>query len=135
LIQQIIPTRTRCIVWEVPLTRRIIYLIDKWYKKKNQSGPATPNIESVKISGENMEFATSQFIGVDSLMSVQFQIIRNSMVIKDSVANWENIYGVDQNKKPLNSNRGINLNNVKIPASLFHTSDTYYLKFVIVILI
>lgn len=102
--------------------------LDKWYKKKNQSGPATPNIESVKISGENMEFATSQFIGVDSLMSVQFQIIRNSMVIKDSVANWENIYGVDQNKKPLNSNRGINLNNVKIPASLFHTSDTYYLK-------
>lgn len=102
--------------------------LDKWYKKKNQSGPAIPMIETNKISGENTEFNISKFSGVDSLMSLQFQVTKNLMVIKDSIINWENIYGVDQYNKPLDLNHGMNMNQIKIPLSLLSPGGTYYLR-------
>jgi len=103
-------------------------LIDKWYKAKNQSGPQTPAIENVEHTEEYVLFNTSKFLGFDSLMSVQFQVIDSSLsypVVIDSMSHWENIYGIDQNSKPIDLNRNINLYQSRISKAVLSDSKEY----------
>ncbi|MBK7173137.1 MAG: metallophosphoesterase [Bacteroidales bacterium] len=87
-------------------------VIDKWYKVKNQSAPATPLIENISKTGEFIQFTTSHFSGTDSLMSVRFQVIDSTLtspVVIDSTRHWTNIYGIDPSAEPLDLNLNINL--------------------------
>jgi hypothetical protein len=102
--------------------------MDTWYKKTLQPGPATPAVENALINPETIQFNTSAFSGTDSLMTVEMKVNErsaNSPIVLDSLANWENIYGTDLNYIPLDKNRGINLNQLKIRKSLLSVSKSY----------
>jgi len=103
-------------------------LMDTWYKRILQTGPETPTVENAVINTETIQFNTSRFVGVDSLMSVEMKIIDtsgNSPVILDSLVHWENIYGVDNNFIPIDKNSHINLNQLKIRKSQLFAGKSY----------
>ncbi len=103
-------------------------LMDTWYKKPLQPGPATPAVENASINPETIQFNTSAFSGTDSLMTVEMKINErsaNSPIVLDSLANWENIYGTDQNFIPIDKNRSINLNQLKIKKAKLSVGKSY----------
>lgn len=103
-------------------------LMDTWYKKTLQTGPATPTVENASINPETIQFNTSAFSGTDSLMTVEMKINErsaNSPIVLDSLANWENIYGTDQNFIPIDKNRSINLNQLKIKKAKLSVGKSY----------
>jgi len=106
-------------------------LMDRWHKSKNQSGPATPVIENVERTNEYVQITSSKFSGIDSLMSVQFQVIDSSQnwpIVIDSITHWENIYGVDANSNPVDLNWNINLYQSKIKRSLLSVDKEYFFR-------
>lgn len=85
--------------------------LDSWYKIKNQANPDTPLIENVTSTNENVQISVSKYSGIDSLMSVQFQVIdstKSSSLALDSLIQVKNIYGVDENSKPIDKNSNVN---------------------------
>lgn len=106
-------------------------LTDRWHKSKNQSGPATPVVENVERTNEYVQITSSEFSGVDSLMSVQFQVIDSSQslhLVIDSITHWENIYGVDANSNPVNLNRNVNLYQSRVNRSLLSDNKDYFFR-------
>jgi len=106
-------------------------LIDSWYRSKSQPGPGTPVTENVENTEEYIQFATSVFSGTDSLMSVRFQVIDSSLslpVVIDSTMNWTNIYGIDQNSKPIDINLNINLYQSRIRKVQLTDSKEYLFR-------
>ncbi len=105
-------------------------LLDVWHKSKNQAGPGTPVIESIEWSNGNVMINTSRISGIDSIMSVQFQVIDSSAsprIIIDSITHWKNIYGIDQNAVPIDLNQNINLYQSKVDASkLSKDKDNFF---------
>ncbi len=105
--------------------------MDEWYRKINQPGPDTPEVTGSINSGNYLQMNTSAFTGPDSLMSVQYQVFRNmqgSVIIKDSVIHWKNIFGIDANGEPVDLNRDINLTQIKIRSSLVSGTGPYYFR-------
>ncbi len=105
--------------------------LDFWYKNKNQSRPNTPSVENAEISSSYIQFNTSKFSGVDSIMTVQFQVIDssdNSKILVDSLVHWKNIYGVDSYYKPVDKNLNINLYQSKVSLSSIIKGKTYLFK-------
>lgn len=106
-------------------------LIDQWHKVKDQFKPSKPSIESITPTENYIEFSSSVFSGVDSIMSVRFQVIDSSMnqtVLIDSTINWTNIYGVDSHGNPVDLNKNINLYQHRIGKSQLSASGKYYLR-------
>ncbi|MBK7214178.1 MAG: fibronectin type III domain-containing protein [Bacteroidales bacterium] len=106
-------------------------LIDQWHKVKNQSRPTKPSIESITSTENYIEFTSSVFSGIDSIMSVRFQVIDSSMIQSvaiDSTINWTNTYGVDSNGNPIDLNKYINLYQNRINKSQLSESGKYYLR-------
>lgn len=106
-------------------------LIDVWHKSKKQANPATPVIENIVWSNETVQFNTSKFSGIDSIMSVQFQVIDSSQslqVIIDSIIHRMNIYGIDQNSVPIDLNQNINLYQSKIDILKLSTAKNYFFR-------
>ena len=104
-------------------------LIDNWHKVKNQPEPEKPQIESVSQTVDFIQFNTSLFSGIDSLMSVRVQIIDSSLsspVIIDSIIHWKNVYGIDQNNAPVDLNLNINLYQSRISKAQLSGSKEYY---------
>ncbi len=102
--------------------------MDTWYKKKNQAGPDTPVAEGISFVGNNIQLNTSIFSGTDTIMSAHLQVIdssANPYIVVDTVLNWKNIYGVDQNNNPIDLNRGINLYQTKINSALLQGNKPY----------
>ncbi len=105
--------------------------LDSWYKFKNQAGPATPQLLSIEKEDNLIQFLTSAFDGVDSLMSVQFQVFDSSssaIIVIDSTRHWTNIYNVDLNHKPVDLNKGINLLQSTINSSQLPANDDYFFR-------
>ncbi len=103
-------------------------LLDKWYKKVNQSGPSKPTVENVLVNPDNIQFNTSQFSGVDSLMTVEMQVTElsiDSPVILDHFVHWKDIYEVDKNYIPIDQNSAINLYQLKINKSMLAENKSY----------
>jgi hypothetical protein len=106
-------------------------VIDRWHKAKNQSGPQTPETESVERTEGYVLFNTSKFSGMDSLMTVRFQVIDSSSspaIVIDSAMHWTNIYGIDQNAKPVDRNRDINLYQSRVSTALLSGSKDYMFR-------
>lgn len=104
-------------------------LIDNWHKVKNQPEPEKPQIENVSQTDDFILFNTSLFSGIDSLMSVRFQIIDSSLsspVVIDSIIHWKNVYGIDQNNAPVDLNLNINLYQSRIRKAQLSGSKEYY---------
>lgn len=92
-------------------------LLDQWYKRKNQSPPATPEIKGIEVNDGLLQLNLSQYSGVDSLMSVQLQISdadENQKIVVDTMFHWQNIFGVDTNGMPINLNQQLKLDHPQI---------------------
>jgi len=103
-------------------------IINSWYKKVNQYAPKTPSIENIQSIGEYVQINTSQFEGVDSLMSVQIQIIdgtQNETVAFDTLIQKVDIYGVDKSQKPTDLNKGNNIYATAIPIKFLNAKSNY----------
>jgi hypothetical protein len=103
-------------------------IIDSWYKKMNQPAPNTPFIVSIETANEYVQINTSQFDGIDSLMSVQIQVIdgtQNNAVVFDSLIQKVNIYGVDSSQKPTDLNKDNNIYETNLPIRFFNTKSNY----------
>ena len=106
-------------------------LMDTWYKSKNQAGPETPGLLNFEITGNHIQFNTSEFSGPDSLMSVHFQVIdslQSSNIVIDSITHWTNIYNIDQYFKPVDMNKGINLLQSTISLAQLTEGKNYYFR-------
>ena len=103
-------------------------LMDTWYKKILQAGPETPTVENAVFNAGTIQFNTSVFSGKDSLMTVEMKINERSVtspIVLDSLANWKNIYGVDENYIPIDKNHAINLNQLQIRKSQLSAGKNY----------
>ncbi len=106
-------------------------LIDFWYKKINQPKPETPVVQKVESIGSYFLFTTSTFLGVDSIMSVEYQIIDStgvSPLVIDSIAHWKNVFGVDANNNPVDLNKGINLYQFKLNKANLNSAKNYQFR-------
>jgi hypothetical protein len=82
----------------------------------------------VIVHPDNLQFNTSAFSGIDSLMSVELKIADASaptQAVLDSLVHWKNIYGVDKSFNPIDKNLNINLNQLIIHKSRLNQNKTY----------
>lgn len=103
-------------------------IIDTWHKKLNQPAPKTPFIESIETLNEYVQINTSQFDGIDSLMSIQIQVIdgtQNNAVVFDTLIQKINIYGVDSSQKPTDLNKDNNIYETNLPIRFFNAKSNY----------
>jgi hypothetical protein len=104
-------------------------VIDSWYNVKNQAAPNKPLMLSIDISDSQIiKLNTSAFSGVDSLMSVQFQVIDSTLgvpVVVDSIFHWENVFNVNASGIPVDLNAGINMYQSKVEKSKLSISKEY----------
>lgn len=103
-------------------------LMDRWHKKLNQSGPATPHVDLSAVENEVIQFGSSVFSGDDSLMTVNFQVADNTAfasTIVDSLVHWKDIYGVDKSYNPIDRNLNINLYRQEIRTSVLEDNHVY----------
>jgi hypothetical protein len=80
----------------------------------NQEGPATPEVENIGFTDNEIQVFTSEFSGADSLMSVELQVVdqpSGNAVVLDTLFHWVNIYGVDESYNPIDKNRDQNFPN------------------------
>lgn len=106
-------------------------LMDVWYKSKNQSNPETPIINKIESLSTYYQFTTSTFSGVDSLMSVEYQVIdstQKSPVIIDTLIHWKNIFGVDQYDTPVDLNKDLNLYQFKLYKAQLSDEKSYLIR-------
>jgi len=105
--------------------------MDSWYRNSGQPGPETPAIENIEVTEETIKPVLSEFIGTDSLMSVEIQVIDGSEegpVVMDSLVHWTDIYGVDENYNPVDRHAGINLYKPVINTSLLPGKKEYCMR-------
>ncbi len=106
-------------------------LLDRWYKKKNQQRPDTPVAENAALMGNSIQFTSSQFSGLDSLMTVELQVLDsadNSHIVIDTLVHWTNIYGIDANSEPVDINHGIDLYHISMNTSLLSGVKKCYFR-------
>jgi hypothetical protein len=103
-------------------------VLDFWYKKTKQPRPATPAIEMVTQTANQIKLQLSPFSGADSLMSVQVRIYdeHDDQPVIDTTYHWQNIFGIDANGYPVDENSGLNMLQPIIPVkSLTGTRNIY----------
>ncbi|MCX6151234.1 MAG: metallophosphoesterase [Ignavibacteriales bacterium] len=106
-------------------------LMDRWYRKLNQTAPGKPVANNPIKSTNNLVFNSSAYSGSDSLMSSRIQISDNpnfNPTVIDSISNWEDIYGVDSNFNPIDKNAGIDLTKLTLTKSHFADNKQYYYR-------
>ncbi len=106
-------------------------VIDSFYKKLGQPGPSKPEIEKVEQGNGQILVHTSEFEGIDSIMSVQMQVFADafySSTVFDTVIHKENIYGVDKNGDPVDLNDGKNIYQTSISEDVFTPGRNYYFR-------
>jgi purple acid phosphatase-like protein/type IX secretion system substrate protein/calcineurin-like phosphoesterase family protein/concanavalin A-like lectin/glucanase superfamily protein len=97
--------------------------LDTWHRKLNQPAPEQPQCTATRISGDTISLQLSPFTGMDSVMSLQFQVSETpgnfSVSVLDSTHHWQNIYGADSAYNPVDLNAGIDMSemNVVLPDS------------------
>ncbi len=104
-------------------------LIDFWYKKPNQPAPNTPYVENVIAKDKYVQVNTSPFAGVDSLMTVQIQVLdssKNPEIVLDTFVQMVNIYGIDSFLNPVDLNRDINIYQTNIPFEILPPKSCYF---------
>jgi hypothetical protein len=106
-------------------------VLDHWYRKINQDGPGTPEVENIVITRDEIQLNTSDFAGADSLMSVEVQAVDHSSgdrVVLDTLFHWMNIHGVDKNNHPIDKNSSLDLYRPVLERSLFRGDKSYGIR-------
>ncbi|MFN8209091.1 MAG: metallophosphoesterase [Bacteroidales bacterium] len=109
-------------------------LLDHWYRKPDQPAPEKPLVFNASLDNSRVIFHSSLFAGVDSLMTVNLQIIDSAsipVIVLDTLIHWENIYGVNAQGKPVDLNAGIDLYNTAVNRSRFidHSTCSYRIRY------
>jgi hypothetical protein len=106
-------------------------VLDSWYRKINQDGPGTPEVENIVVTNDEIEVHTSEFAGADSLMSVEVQAVDHSSgdaVVLDTLFHWMNIYGVDENNNPIDKNSSLDLYRPLLDKTRFRGDRSYGIR-------
>jgi hypothetical protein len=104
--------------------------MDFVYRKNNQPPPSTPAIEKVAIGDDSVRVITSPYSGLDSLMSVQLQVLyaSNNQSIVDMVIHWSNFYGTDVDNNPIEKNLHVNLYRINIDRTRLTSGQSYTIR-------
>jgi acid phosphatase type 7 len=111
--------------------RRNVERMDHWYRKLQQAGPGAPVVRPTSPIGDQVVLNSSPFAGPDSLMTVRVQVADNASFLNvaiDTMAYWQNLYGVDAHFEPIDRNRGIDLTRLAISDSRFTSGKVYYYR-------
>ncbi|MBK6964477.1 MAG: metallophosphoesterase [Bacteroidales bacterium] len=103
-------------------------VLDTWYKKANQPAPQAPVIENVLYGDQFIQFNTSDFSGIDSIMTAELQITDSAnanLIAVDTLVQWKNIYGINAQSEPVDLNVGIDLSSISIPLTLLQSDKAY----------
>jgi hypothetical protein len=106
-----------------------ITVMDSWYRKLNQAKPETPSCVSAVLKNDSVYLLSSQFSGVDSLMSVELQATSTpndySQPLLDLTTDWRDIFGIDSNGNAKDLNKNINLLKHTISVKSLINGKTY----------
>ncbi len=106
-------------------------VMDTWYKKKDQPGPQTPVIKTVIFDDQRIQFITSEYIGTDSLMTVEIQITDSAnmnLSVVDTLFHWKNINGINARSEPVDLNLGIELSKINIGTKSLQLNKAYSVR-------
>lgn len=106
-------------------------VLDTWYRKKNQDGPETPEVENLVITNDEFQLFTSEFAGADSLMSMELQVVGHpsgDSVVLDTLFHWMNIYEVDESNNPIDKNSSLDLYRPVLDKNLFAWDKSYGIR-------
>jgi hypothetical protein len=106
-------------------------VMDRWYRKQNQQAPLTPVTNAPIVLSNQIVFNTSDYIGIDSLMTVRIQISSNpnfTTSVIDTMVHWKNVYGVTAQFIPIDLNAGIDLKHLAFNSSRFVSGHTYHYR-------
>ena len=109
---------------------RDIEVRDHWYRKFNQPAPQTPVTYHPIVDSNKVTFNTSEISG-DSLMTVKIQVAEDENFINaviDTMIDWKDIYGVDENFDPVDLNKDIDLTKLSFESSNFISGSLYYYR-------
>jgi len=102
-----------------PTDPRENILLDSWYRDPSADGPMTPEALEVEDLGESLLFRGSAFEGVDSLMTVEIQVLDSAdheVVQYTRQFHFTDVYGVNAEKLPVDLNMGKSLYAIEISA-------------------
>ncbi|HLO58415.1 MAG TPA: fibronectin type III domain-containing protein [Bacteroidales bacterium] len=100
-------------------------IMDVIYRKNDQLAPQQPVIENITTRNDSLYIATSEYKGVDSLMSLHLQVFRSNQLLVDTVLQGMNIYGLNQGL-PVNRNASVDLNRLALPVSSLETGSCVF---------
>jgi len=106
-------------------------LLDTWYRKVDQSAPATPSVSVPTIFPNKVVFNSTPMSGLDSMMTVRMQVAYDTsftQFVLDTMAHWKDIYGSDAQYNPVDKNAGIDLTKIEIPRTRFIEGKSFYYK-------
>lgn len=106
-------------------------MMDYWYRKANQQAPSAPTTNAPAITASQITFNSSEYTGIDSLMSVRMQISVDQnfgTTIIDTIVHWKNVYGVTAQFEPIDLNAGLDLTKLTFDASRFISGNTYHYR-------
>ncbi|HOW30809.1 MAG TPA: fibronectin type III domain-containing protein [Bacteroidales bacterium] len=103
---------------------------DSWSRKLNQPAPEKPQaLNPSIIPGGNLILHASEYAGTGELMSSQFQVTATpgdyANPIINTIRDWRDIYGVDNQFNPVDLNAGIDLASLEIPADTLQPDSTF----------
>ncbi|MFO7668707.1 MAG: metallophosphoesterase [Bacteroidales bacterium] len=106
-------------------------VLDTWYRKINQDGPGTPEVENIVMTNDEIQVHISEFTGADSLMSVDLQVVDQTSgdsLVLDTLFHWMNIYGVDENNNPTDKNSSLDLYRPVLDKTLLRGDKSYGIR-------
>lgn len=105
--------------------------LDRWYRKRLQPGPDVPISHPPEIQDGSVVLHSSPISGPDSLMTVRIQIATTadfSSLKIDTLVHWQNIYGVNSDYEPTDTNEGLDLTQMRLALSRFQSEQVYYYR-------
>ncbi|MFZ5942406.1 MAG: fibronectin type III domain-containing protein [Bacteroidota bacterium] len=105
--------------------------VDSWYRKTDQPAPSTPVAESVEVLNDYIQFGSSAYEGMDSLMTVELQIVDSADVEHirfEKFFHWTDIYGVDDVGMPFDLNAGKDLCALRIRRDELSGNETHLFR-------
>jgi len=106
---------------------------DQWHRRLNQAAPDKPvALAATTLQNGQAVLHASPFSGSDDLMSSHFQLTtatgQYAPPLLDRITDWQDIYGVDAQFRPVDLNEGADLTKLEIPAGTLEVGKTYYYR-------
>lgn len=104
-------------------------VLDSWYVLKKQANPNKPNINKVEVLNDYLQIVSSEFAGIDSIMSKQIQFFDlNNTLLSDTVIHKQNVFGVDVYEHPVDLKENEYFYAFKFPRNRFVINNSYFAR-------